>query len=95
VLPVAKPKTTGPKQRHHLDRRAGLADEGKGNADELLTSKQVADWLGITEFWIWKGRRDNFGPVFVQPFPEVIRYRRGDVIKWLRERARAVATEYA
>jgi hypothetical protein len=85
-------ETSSLRQRHHLDRRADrLADEGKGNADELLTQQQVADWLGVCEQWMLTGRSQNYGPVFVRPFPEVIRYRRGDVVKWLRTRARLAA----
>jgi hypothetical protein len=96
VLPVARPEVTGCR-RHHLDRRAGrLADEiaGEGKPDDLLTSFEVAGCLSVTEQWMWTGRRENYGPVFIQPFPEVIRYRRGDVVKWLRARAR-LAAEYA
>jgi hypothetical protein len=94
---VAKPEVT--KQRHHLDRRADrLADEGeKGAADELLSSCQVAHWLGVTEQWVVAGRLKNYGPPFTQPFPEVTRYKRRDVVKWLRARARVYAStrEYA
>ncbi|XIA62196.1 hypothetical protein ACFIOY_21380 [Bradyrhizobium sp. TZ2] len=82
-------KTEVTKQRHHLDRRADrLADEGeKGAADELLSSCQVAHWLGVSENWMSSGRIRNYGPPITQPFPEVIRYRRRDVVKWLRARA--------
>jgi hypothetical protein len=77
-------------QRFHLDRRADLiADkvESEGKADDLLTSCRLADSLDVTEQWVITTRRDNCGPPFIQPFPEVIRYRRGDVTKWLRARA--------
>jgi hypothetical protein len=89
---MAKPESK--QQRHHLDRRANrLADEGdKGNADELLTSQQVADWLGITEQWVKQGVPNDYGPPFVKPFPEVTRYKRRDVVRWLRGRARLHAS---
>ena len=90
---MAKPKIVS--KRHHIDRRAdALADAGKGNPDELLTQCQLADWLNTTEAWVIIGRAKNYGPPYVQPFPEVIRYRRGDIIKWLRARARLAANEY-
>ena len=87
---------TKPKQRFHLDRRADhIADAGKGPPDQELTAKEIADWLGVTEAWVLTAKRENCGPPFIQPYPEVTRYRRGDVIKWLRGRARMVANEYA
>ncbi len=89
-----EPKPEPKQQRHHLDRRAGrLADEGdKGSGDELLESRQVADWLGVTEPWMWRGRTFNYGPPFIRPFPEVVRYKRREVVKWLRGRARLHAS---
>jgi hypothetical protein len=95
-VPVSKPKTTESRQKHHLDRRADrLITEGEGKADDLLTTQEVADWLGVSGQWVLLGRCENYGPPFVKPFPEVTRYRRGDVIKWLRERVRLAANEYA
>jgi hypothetical protein len=90
---VAK-KNTAPNQRHHLDRRADrLADEGeKGASDELLTSRQLAHWLEITEQWVHVGRTCGYGPPFIEPFPKVIRYKRRDVVRWLRTRARLHAS---
>lgn len=38
-------------ERHHLDRRAAdLAAEGEaaGEADELLTTSDLAEWLGLS-----------------------------------------------
>ena len=99
---MAKPKIAGhrtgaPKKRFHFDRRAdGLADrcEKDGKADDLLTSCRLADLLDVTEQWVITNRREGSGPPFIQPYPEVIRYRRGTVVQWLRERAR-LASEYA
>jgi hypothetical protein len=89
-------KTDDADKKFHLDRRAGsIADAGKGAADDLLTSCEMAVWFGVTEQWLILGRRRGYGPPVSQPFPEVIRYRRGDAIKWLRERARMAANEYA
>jgi hypothetical protein len=89
---VAKQKTVEPKQKHHLDRRAGhLADLGKGNAEDELTSQELADWLGVCEQWVVSGRAYDYGPPFIKPYPRVTRYKRGAVIKWLRERAQAYA----
>jgi predicted DNA-binding transcriptional regulator AlpA len=94
-----KKKVIGSK-RFHFDRRAGrIADEieGKGKPDDLLTQFEIADCLDVCRQWMWTSRAKDNGPPFVRPFPEVVRYRRSDVVKWLRARARAhaAAAEYA
>ena len=93
---MAKPKSEPkPEYRHHLDRRANrLADEGEkgNNPDQLLTAQQVADWLGITEQWVKKGLPNGYGPQVTKPFPEVTRFKRRDVVRWLRGRARLHAS---
>ena len=77
--------------RHHLDKRASvLANEGEGDADDLLTSRDVAHWLGVTEQWIESGRLKGYGPPFVRLSSKLVRYRRDDVIKWLRSRTQHV-----
>jgi predicted DNA-binding transcriptional regulator AlpA len=91
---VARPEVTG--KKHHLDRRADrIAAEGEdGNGDDLLSSRQVADWLGVTQEWVELGRSKNYGPRFTRLSPKVIRYRRADVLKWLRARSHASTSEY-
>lgn len=82
--------------RHHLDRRAlqllALANPAAPPTttkdDDLLSTKQVAAWLGVSEQWLELGRKKNYGPHYVRLGPRCIRYRRGDVIRWLKGRAR-------
>jgi hypothetical protein len=84
---IAAPK----KIRFHFDRRAGrLADEIEraGKPDDDLTPQELADALGVTKTWTWLTRGNETGPPFIQPFPEVVRYRRSNAVRWLRERAR-------
>ena len=95
---MAKPKSEPEPKRHHLDRRADrLADkiEKQGNPDQLLTSEQVADDLEVTVQWVKQGIPCNYGPPATKPFPEVTRYKRRDVVKWLRGRARVHAAAMA
>jgi len=85
-------------QRFHFDRRASrIADEieSKGKPDDLLMEGEFADELGVSRQRVYKIRVQNLGPPYLQPFPEVIRYRRGNAVKWLRGRARLHAAEYA
>ena len=57
-----------PPIRHHLDRRAAdLAQEGAaaGEPDDLLTTTEVAEWLGLSTQWLEIGRSRGYGPKFV------------------------------
>jgi predicted DNA-binding transcriptional regulator AlpA len=83
-------------QRHNLDRRAHQIVDlgGSGSDDQLLHTREVADWLGVSTQWLEIGRSKNYGPKFTRVGPRVIRYRRGDVLKWLRERTHASTAEY-
>jgi predicted DNA-binding transcriptional regulator AlpA len=72
---------------HHLDRRAGeLIAIGAGDANDLLTTKDVAAWFGMSvitlEIWRSKGK----GPPFTKLTPRMVRYRRGDALNWLAKR---------
>jgi predicted DNA-binding transcriptional regulator AlpA len=83
--------------RHHLDRRADhLAREGAaaGDTDDLLDTKALAAWLGVSTQFLEIGRHRGYGPRFVRLSTRRTRYRRGDVIDWLRERTHAATAEY-
>jgi predicted DNA-binding transcriptional regulator AlpA len=72
---------------HHLDRRAGeLIAAGAGDSDDMLDTKRVAAWLGMSvitlEIWRSKGK----GPPFIKLTPRMVRYRRKDVLYWLAKR---------
>ena len=83
-------------QRHHLDRRAPeLIEKGRdGDPDELLTTKEMAAWLGVSEQWLEIGRSKRYGPPFIRMGPRMIRYRRGTGIHWLEERTHRSTAEY-
>jgi predicted DNA-binding transcriptional regulator AlpA len=80
--------TTDAKQRHHLDKRAGrLADQAPGGPDDLLDTRELADWLGVSTLWCEQGRAKGYGPRFMKLSPKMVRYKRADVIRWLDSRA--------
>ena len=83
--------TDAPKKRsHHLDKRArSLAEQTPGAPDDLLNTAQLADWLGVSILWLELGRNKNYGPRFMKLGPRMVRYRRGDVLRWLDARANA------
>ena len=77
---------------HHLDRRADAIVAAAGStaaADALLNTSQVAAWLGVSEQWLEIGRsKGGYGPRFKRLGPRMVRYTRGDVVKWLKGRSR-------
>src|SRR5271169_5750893 len=87
---------TPPPLRHHLDRRAGdIAEVGDGDADDLLNTTALAEWLGVSVQWCEIGRHRGYGPPFLKVGTRRIRYRRGDVRAWLAERQFRSTAEYS
>ena len=81
--------------RHHIDKRAEvLAQEIDDNENDLLSTAQVANWLGVSVQWLEIGRGKDYGPKFVRIGPRVTRYRRVDVVAWLMSRVHASTAEY-
>jgi predicted DNA-binding transcriptional regulator AlpA len=83
--------TDAPKKRsHHLDKRArSLALQGAGAPDDLLNTRELADWLGVSILWLEIGRNKNYGPRYMKLGPRMVRYKRRDVLSWLEARANA------
>ena len=81
----------------HLDKRAGmlLANAPEGSDDELLTSQQLANWLGTSRQWVELGRAKGYGPPFVKLAPCVVRYKRSAIVEWLSKREHKSTAEYA
>jgi predicted DNA-binding transcriptional regulator AlpA len=85
-------------QRFHIDKRADkLAAEiaEAGNPDDLLTTCEVAEWLGISPQWLEIGRHRGYGPRFIRLSPRRVRYSRRAVLEFLAERTHAATAEYA
>ena len=84
------------RKRHHLDQRASeIAAVSTGPPDELLTTKEVARWLGVSVQWCEIGRHRGYGPRFCALSTRKIRYRRIDVLAWLETRIHSCTSEYA
>jgi hypothetical protein len=92
-------KTTAPDtdRRLHLDRRAEalVVTAPEAANDDLLTTVQVASWFGVTAQWVELARAGGYGPPFERIAPQVIRYKRGAVIDWLKEREHKRTSDYA
>jgi predicted DNA-binding transcriptional regulator AlpA len=83
--------------RHNLDRRALdlIEAANKGTDDELMSTPEVAAWLGVSPQWLEIGRsKGRWGPPYLRLSPRRVRYNRGAVKKWLAERAHRSTAEY-
>ena len=93
-----KPELTRQKHSprfHLLDRRASdISEHSAGAPDDLLSTRQLVGWLGVSQQWAEIGRCKGYGPPFVRLSPHRIRYRRRDVLEWLAERAHHATSEY-
>lgn len=82
--------TRKPHNFHHLDRRADQLLTFHSNIadDQLLSTKQLAALLGVSEQWVEIARHKNEGPQWTALGPRCIRYQMGEVRKWLAARAK-------
>jgi predicted DNA-binding transcriptional regulator AlpA len=63
------------------------------SVQELLTERQVSDWLGISEPTLFRHRRDGTGPTFIRLSARRVAYRRSAVEAWLNHRERHSLSE--
>jgi predicted DNA-binding transcriptional regulator AlpA len=84
-----------PPRTHHLDNRAAeLIAAGAGDPDDLMTISEVAAWFRVSLIWLHIARMHGYGPPFVKIAPRHIRYKRSDVLSWLKSRTFRVTSEY-
>jgi predicted DNA-binding transcriptional regulator AlpA len=55
---------------------------------EILSEREVSNWLGVSEPTLFRHRRDGTGPKFIQLSERRIAYRRIAVEEWLKARER-------
>jgi hypothetical protein len=98
TIPSQSPKRPGTKPGSmHIDKRAGrlLADPiSEGEDDDMLTTEEVADWLGVSTQFLELLRGRGTGPGFVDISPRIKKYRREAVRQWLRSRERRSTAQY-
>jgi predicted DNA-binding transcriptional regulator AlpA len=51
---------------------------------EILSEREVSNWLGISEPTLFRHRRNGTGPRFIRLSARRIAYRRSAVEEWLR-----------
>jgi hypothetical protein len=83
------------KGSHHLDKYAAdIVAASEGDADELMSTEQLAVWLRVSVQWLEMGRWKGWGPPYKRVSPKMVRYKRSDVLQWLEERTHACTSEY-
>jgi predicted DNA-binding transcriptional regulator AlpA len=83
--PAGKPSP----KNFHIDKRAAMISAADaGDDDELLTTKQVAQLLGVSEAWLKKRRADGTGPPYEKISTRCVRYPRNGLRPWREERDR-------
>lgn len=88
------PKVYIPK-RHHFDKCADqLIERSNSTSDDLLTTRQVADWFQVSPQWLQIGRTKGYGPPFVRIGGRV-RYPKDTSVQYLRDRLHQSTAEYA
>jgi predicted DNA-binding transcriptional regulator AlpA len=55
---------------------------------DILSERQVSDWLGLSEPTLFRHRRDGTGPTFIRLSARRVAYRRSAVETWLSQRER-------
>ena len=54
--------------------------------DQILTEREVCNWLGVSEPTLFRHRRDGTGPKFIRLSARRVGYRHSSVETWLRRR---------
>jgi hypothetical protein len=98
AVPTKTKSTKKPQHAHttgrlQIDKRAGKLAAEEGGDDELLNTTALAEWLGVSTQWVEIARGGDYGPPF-QLIGSLIRYRRGAVKAWLRQREFKSTAEY-
>jgi predicted DNA-binding transcriptional regulator AlpA len=60
--------------------------------ERLLTPKEATEFLRLSLSWLAKARMRGDGPPFVK-LGRSVRYRQGDLVQWLKTRARQSTSE--
>ena len=58
------------------------------STQEILSERDVSNWLGVSEPTLFRHRRDGTGPKFLQLSERRIAYRRSAIEEWLKARER-------
>jgi predicted DNA-binding transcriptional regulator AlpA len=54
--------------------------------DALLDTASTAIWLGVSHQWLELARNKGYGPRYIKVTSRIVRYRRGDILAYLKSR---------
>jgi hypothetical protein len=92
---MGAPKSIRAQRRKLLDSAASAIERApQGHPDDLLTTKQVAAWLGVSYQWLEAGRTRGYGPRFFRHSYKHVRYRRADVLAYISANTFNSTAEY-
>jgi predicted DNA-binding transcriptional regulator AlpA len=60
---------------------------------EILSERQVSDWIGLSEPTLFRHRRNGTGPAFIRLSARRVAYRRSTVEAWLSLRERQALSD--
>jgi predicted DNA-binding transcriptional regulator AlpA len=69
---------------HENQELHGIMDTGQ----DILSERQVSDWLGLSEPTLFRHRRNGTGPTFIRLSARRVAYRRSAVEAWLSQHER-------
>jgi hypothetical protein len=75
----------------HIDKRIDQvvdSPDSDGGDNDMLTTRAVAAWLGVSVAWLEIHRGRDDGIPYIQYSNRIIAYRRRDVLDWLDSRRR-------
>jgi predicted DNA-binding transcriptional regulator AlpA len=64
------------------------------NTEQLLSEREVSDWLGLSEPTLFRHRRDGTGPAFIRLSVRRVAYRRSAVEAWLSAREHKIIAKF-
>ncbi len=65
---------------------------GKIENERLLTSREAATFLRVSESWLAKARVNAIGPAFIR-VGRSIRYRESDLLQWMKSHTHLSTSE--
>lgn len=57
----------------------------RANPPEIMTPKEAAGFIGVTEDTLFRWRKDATGPKYAKPTERMVRYLKDDLIAFLKE----------
>ena len=68
--------------------------EAGGDPDDMLSTPETAAATGNSEQFYEIGRISGYGPPCIHVAPRVVRYKRADLVAWLKQRHELYAAGY-